>query len=309
MSVSRDAPSYVEHDGYYNIPDECVDPMVRKRIRVHRSVEVVPPLGHAEFREVTEVVRRLIWGRANMLQAPIHAGDAHYCVGDELVDRTVEVQLPHFDMLSSDFVADSQTLLRDYPLWRIMVHGDSPDTTVLIYPNAIRVGGYPLDAPLDDSLRRTVARVLDARERRDGAQDRQRQLVQALLYRHKPTREPAGYRVVAVFDNYKGDSNQSTVWLLCPGEYEQRVRITNGATPVIGAEVEVLDDGTMLDDVDPVAIPPFALLQSVIPSESLTSPLILTSKAGGAFGKVLIDRASVLSDEDVKVELRKLQAE
>jgi hypothetical protein len=313
MSQSLLSPSYSDHRGFYNIRDEdavhgASDATPSK---VFRSTPDVPPLTWAEFRSVAEATCQQIVTRARLLSPPLPDGAMRYCVGDELGDRTVEVELPAYSMLTPEFIAAlQQEVLAQHPLWRIMLHGRDDLTKVIVYPTAVRVGDFPADAPLAETLETTIARLLQLHESRDGAHDRQQAYVQALLRRDLPTLGRNDYRLVAVFDNYKGNTGELSIWLLCREDLRQRAVIEAPGEPDLvahGNENKVRADGAVLElgTLDKNA--PYRIIQWVVPRSKKNAKWNVMSGCGSLIDTIRIRPEDVLSDDDVKAFLQRCE--
>lgn len=215
-------PSYTEHTGWYNIV-----------INEHDSVSDTPPfcttddlpeLSGEEFSAVRQATYQCLYrhGRKPGFSDVEIESFYGYSVGDELVDRTVRLDLPEIELLTPELVCHlQQEVLATYPLWRIFINGSSPGSVVIVYPSSIRTGqGWNADQKnWTNALETTVAIERNLREKLFGAKRRQLDFVHDEIKEQLPAirkMEP-GFTIVAVFDNWRGDKDSLCVWLLSRG--------------------------------------------------------------------------------------------
>jgi hypothetical protein len=308
------SPSYFEHAGFYNIPDDPDDAGDPARATaVFRSVPHVPPLTWPEFREARVAVEERIAEYARRLDPTVTDSDLRYCVGDELVDRTVEVELPRDAMLTREFVESvQQVVLAPRPLWRVMIHGVSKETMTLVYPNAVLVGTLPADAPLDAALREVVRAVTAVHEARDGPQDRQIAYVQSVLRADPSLPASSEYRVLALCDGYRDDANLLSLWILGAGAWNKRLTATLEHDPdgvMRDHEAEVLADGTMLNTSSSDDDAPYRVIQWIVPRPNSGASVVISRKGTGVIARIQIHADEAISDADIEARLARMAGE
>jgi len=246
-------PSYLEHRGMYNVNPEDIqgeemDPE-DDPTSYFRSVEQLPRLTWDEFQDIRSATHRALvrHGRLPGMSEEEAKIFYRYCVGDEIGDRTVRVELPNFGVLTPGFVEGLQRdVLASRPLWRIFIVAESPETVVIIYPETVRVGMVPAGGDWKTALPRTVASVLELRERREGPQRRQLEYLKRKVPSELSKLRTKPFLVVAAFDTYYiGDPRQISVWFLYPGEWEwSGLTVEEPENAASGDEIAVKADGT-----------------------------------------------------------------
>lgn len=310
-------PSYLEHRGLYNInPEDYLGEEPDKSEDTSwcfQSVKPLPPLTWSEFRQVCSATYRALeqHGRLPGMSEENAKVFYRYCVGDELEDRTVRVELPRFEVLTPAFIeALQRDVLSIYPLWRIFIVAESPETVVIIYPAAVRLGTVPIDGDWKAVLPELVSKVLEIREEREGPQRRQREYLRSRipsLVREIRDNRP---QLVAAFDNYYlGDKGRVSIWLLYPGEKKWfDISIEEPKDVAVGEKIAVKADGTFDDYYvyDPDRQPPFQLHQWVLPSDFKGSKLVLEKIRPGpvveARWTIDFDRSAIIKDADLRAK-------
>lgn len=309
-------PSYLEHRGMYNVnPEEYphFKQELKDTIWCIRSIRSLPLLTWSEFREICSATYQALvrYGRLPGMSEEEAKIFYRFCVGDELMDRTVRVELPRFEVLTPEFVeALRRDVLATRPLWRIFIVAESPETVVIIYPSAVRLGTVPIDGDWKAALPDLVSKVLELREERYGPQRRQREYLRSIipsLVRKIRDNRP---QLVAAFDNhYLGDKGEVSIWLLYPGENEWfDIEIKEPKDTSVGEEIAVKADGTFDDYYvfDPDRQPAFWLAQKVLPSDFKGSQLVLEKRRPGpvieARWTIDFDRSAIIKDADLKAK-------
>lgn len=148
------------------------------------------------------------------------------------IDRTLETPVMEPEMFTVEYVHHVQeTLLRDYPLWRLHAVGTRIDgeSSLMIYPDAVRVGETLCPpADLSSELNRWRNETLAIRESSRGPQLRQFMYVKERLpgVVEKLKEQPVAY--VAAFDNCCGDRDLHSAWFLQRDHYEFMPTIPEG---------------------------------------------------------------------------------
>src|SRR5262249_31625658 len=129
-----------------------------------------------------------------------------WCVGEgERLDRTMRVELPDIKLLNPILIrALQQVVLAKYPLWRFMIDGESRETVIMIYREAVRTGFDQPGRTWQDALRRAVEAEWQLREPTEGPARRQRQYLRRALPKELAHLDSESFKVVAVFDNWQG---------------------------------------------------------------------------------------------------------
>jgi hypothetical protein len=317
LSMVNPFPSYLEHRGMYNInPEDYLGEEPDNSIDTSwcvQSVKPLPPLTWSEFQKVSSAIYRALeqHGRLPGMSEQEAKVFYRYCVGDELTDRTARVELPRFEVLTPALIeALQRNVLSTYPLWRIFIVAESPETVVIIYPTAVRLGTVPIDGNWKAALPEIVSKVLEIRQEREGPQQRQREYLRSRipsLVRELRDNRP---QLVAAFDNhYLGDKGDVSVWLLYPGEDEWfDISIVEPKNIAVGEKIAVKADG-MFDDYyvfDPDRQPAFRLEQWVLPPDFKGNKLVLEKTRPGrvveARWTINFDHRSIIKDADLKVK-------
>jgi hypothetical protein len=157
-------PSIEEFAGLYNIPDqyENMGPVLR-------STDELPEFGFPEFWKVYKAAEK--WFSRAMPQIggkrfdPL--GDDKFVPWDDADDRTLRVEHGAYERLTVDFLRRIQSEFLDrYPLWRVHLIGEGADSSIVIYPEAIRFGNQPVDADTEEALRILIPKGAEARDKR-----------------------------------------------------------------------------------------------------------------------------------------------
>jgi hypothetical protein len=225
MSAKPDVnltPSVEEFVGWYNLEADRDD-----GFPVLRSVESVPAFEHAEFFslhfEAAKWFSRLVEARANVPFDPLL--DPPFFVRSDADDRTLDVDAD-FRYLNISLLRRIQTeFLGRHPLWRVILVGEHPSCSVVIYPSAIRFGNRPVDADPDEALRELVPQNLALKEERERPRRQHIALIQRLLPDGVRTIGDRPFLVCGVLDNYEGDYSRLTICLLIRGSNTDAVDV------------------------------------------------------------------------------------
>jgi hypothetical protein len=215
-------PSLREYSGYYNVDraqhgENALDPSM-----YHCTVDKPPSLEWHEFEEVREDSNKCLRkeGLACGIEERCLRDGFAWGVEEKADDRTVTLDVEDLRLLTANTVKALQTkVLGNRPLWRILVHGESPTSVILIYPTLIRVGDRDPSSPLEPAIVGAVEEIARACEAREGSKRRQlahlRAEIPPLLVKGIELKP----QVVAVFDRgYRGDPEALTLWLLLEGD-------------------------------------------------------------------------------------------
>jgi hypothetical protein len=211
-------PSYTEHSGFYNVHPEEHEEANPPPGRYYCTIDCPPPLRWEEFDKVRAKTNSCLAlaGRACAISEDDLQDGGAWEVVDDAQDRTLTLDLNDLRLLSPAVVLTlQQRVLGEHNLWRILIHGEGPESVTLIYPSVVRIGHGDRSESLADSLARVVSEIARVRELRVGPGRRQAAYVIALIEQaaaHQP-RPPV--QVVAAFDlGFQGNPNQLSIWLL-----------------------------------------------------------------------------------------------
>lgn len=310
-------PSYLEHQGAYNVNIEDLrneEEFPLTEDEIVRSVKELPPLTWKEFEDIRSATYRALvkYGRLPGTNEKEAEAFYRYCVGDELLDRTVRVELPNFSILSPQFVEQLQReVLATRPLWRIFIVAESPDTVVIIYPKIVRLGTVPPNGDWKTALADIVSKVLQIREMRTGPQRRQKEYLRSKIKKLVSQMQAANDSrplLVAAFDTYYlGTKGELSIWLLYPtkGEYFD-ITIYDPEEAAVGEQVAVKMDGTIDEyyEFHPDRQPAFWLSQWVLPGnfegEKLALKKIRPGNVVESRWTIDFDRTSIIKDKELK---------
>ncbi len=215
-------PSLVEFTGWYNIQGDYGDGHP-----VLRSDESIPEFEYSELLELypqaAQWFGELVTARPNVPFDPL----AHrpFFVISDTDDRTLDVEA-EFSYLTVPLLRRIQKeFLGSNPLWRVVLVGEDPSSSIVIYPTAIRFGNLPADRDPEQALRELAARVRGL----SGARERPRRQHIARIRRLLPSAVAAigdqPFLVAGVLDNYEGDYERLTICMLTRGNDSHAIDI------------------------------------------------------------------------------------
>jgi hypothetical protein len=297
-------PSLGQHSGYYNVEMdwEGEGPAPRNWC----TVEHPPDFDWDEFEAVRAATNSCLSDVGRSCSVPdkrLHDGGA-WAVVDEVEDRTLTLDVDDLRLLCGPVVkALQREVLRGRELWRILIHGESQESCVLIYPSVIRVGerdpSYPLEVALDEAVRAIGA----IREARDGSLWRQvaylRAVMPAMMKRER--KDPVS--VVALFDRgFQGDSEKIAFWFLHRGKNSLAYKVLEGLT---GSCLVVQPDGSCEDrlfEKNRLAIDEMWLVAWQVPVGTEHVVIEGDTSAGMTCRRYSfrIDPAAIIKDADLK---------
>ncbi|MGD9721837.1 MAG: hypothetical protein AB7O59_11045 [Pirellulales bacterium] len=212
--ITTATPSLEEFEGWYNIAEERDD-----GLPVLRSIEPVPEFEHAEFFDLYLDTAKWFGQLASRpADAPFDPLDGPtFFVRSDADDRTLGVDAD-FRLLTVEMSRRIQNeFLGRYPLWRVVVVGEQPSCSIVIYPSAIRFGNRPAGVNPEIALSELVRQNLALRELRERPKRKYIAQLQRLLPGGVRAIGDAPFLVCGVLDNYEGDYDRLTVALLLRG--------------------------------------------------------------------------------------------
>jgi len=234
-------PSYAEHQGLYNVARKEGDAKGRlqRSSAVIRSADFLPRLTWKESYEVFQATRRAVvtYGKIGGMTKKELEKYYEFCVIDEMPDRTAAIELPDFKDVTAAFIEGLQRdVLKDRPLWRILLAGEVPETFIVIYPKVVRLAGLPASADWRSHLDAVVKKEIELRNKREGPERRQHEWLRRTLPKEMTKLADKGLRIVAAFDNWRGDSRTVTLWILYrePTDRYRAFRITHPKDCAVG---------------------------------------------------------------------------
>jgi hypothetical protein len=189
-------------------------------------------------------------------------------------------------------------VLSKWPLWRVVILGDSPDSTVIVYPAAVREGTEPYGAELEPALRRIASRQQALTESRAAPQERQITFLKARLPAELAKLEPRSFRIVAVFDNCDGDTSQLSVWMVNYHEFGKLAFWIHHPDPEAGcySEYTVARDGSLTSDWTR----DISLTQWALPAN--TKEVTIVRKPDETEWKIPLDQIRIIRDADLPLD-------
>jgi hypothetical protein len=246
-------PSYVEHRGLYNVnpgeADEDYDPAKDRNTYV-RLADSLPFLHYDEFQKVTALARAALerHGRFPGLEDDVQARRYYWFAAGsgELLDRTLRVEIANLRILTPAFIERLQEdVLAEHPLWRVAICGEVPETVVMVYPEAVRLAGVPESVDWRPALADVVRREFQLREPREGPHRRQVAYVRPKLAIALPQLdEKLPFRVLGLFDNYRGDNNEWNLWIVHRGPGYDTISVEMPKETGVGTHYPIAADGT-----------------------------------------------------------------
>jgi hypothetical protein len=279
-------PSYTEFAGFYNVNlDDHGDEKSAAPYgtdQYHRTAERLPTLTVAEFEDIRGAMYYCLerYARPPGLTQEEARSFYRFCVGDELIDRTVPVELPDIRVLTPQLVQVLQReILQARPFWRILIAGEVPGTVILIYPTVVRCGSAKETANWQQALTEVVEEEWNRREPREGPRRWQCEYVARGLKQTLPkltVHYPMHF--VAAFDNRRGDYQTIAVWLVHRGESSSDIKLTRPVDAMSGECFAVKPDGTFGAHYTPDSAE-YWLTEWLIPS-SFHGNLIMEKSSG-----------------------------
>jgi hypothetical protein len=304
-------PSLVEHRDYYNLRTEDVPAEVRGRPGIcFRSAKQLPPLDLREFERMQELVYGFLHRHGRFPNLREDVGRFYeFCVGDELIDRTISVELPNFRVLTPAFIEGLQKeVLAENPLWRVHILTEEPGNAVMVYPNVVRVGVAPPSANVVAELNKAIEREVAARDVREGPDRRQLAYLAPKVREALKNLDVAPFIVLGVFDNCSGDTKKVTIWLLFRSEIVPDLVIEEPREIAVGTHRRVRPDGTLVPEFGRERTDVW-LEQWVLPAGFGDKVVVQRREKGkpvvGQQWEVRIDRASIVRDADLLAKERR----
>ena len=222
--MAKDCPSIVEFHGYYNrrleefFDDEPTDAQLANAPPLLNVADQLPPWTFEEFwttRAALEKYFKRVVPPRPAPPLPDQAGPLPFVL-DDTDDRTLRVEIPSFEVFDVPLLRKIQReFLQKHPLWRLMLFAEGDETTIVIYPQAIRIAGAPIDADLPAELRKVTLKtrqLVSARERGTWRQlSRARQGIPAAIDALQYSRIAF---VAVLFGGFRQDPAWLTIYLL-----------------------------------------------------------------------------------------------
>lgn len=208
-------PSAEEFLGYYNVPDDATD-----NTPVLRSAARVPDWSFDEMSAVCKETEQ--WFSQNLAASentgrfdPVREA---LSVRGGTDDRTLLVDIPDVRLLNEGLLHRLQMeLLRKHSFWRIALVAEDAKTSVMVYPEVIRVGNRPATTNIDQAL---YEMDLEVRKLKQVRLDPKRRETEYLRRKIPEAIRQIGdkpFQVVGIIDEYHGDRSRGTIYLLLNG--------------------------------------------------------------------------------------------
>lgn len=271
-------PSLVEFTGWYNIQGDYGDGHP-----VLRSDESLPEFEYAElldlYPQAAQWFDELVEARPNIPFDPLVPPPFFVCSDTD--DRTLIVEAD-FSYLSVPLLRRIQKeFLGQHPLWRIVLVGEGPPSSIVVYPTAIRFGDLPADSDPEQALRDLVPRVLALCAARERPQRKHIAQMRQLLPKAVAAIADQPFSVAGVLDNYGGNHDRQTVCLLIRGSDGDAI-LPDGLNGLLayGSEFGVDANGALLSRIHVPEVACFCLVSLIVPAD-YRGPLPLTERATG----------------------------
>jgi hypothetical protein len=294
-------PSYPEFDGLYNICDQDV-PTEYRGIQVLRTREMIPILTWRELERIRKALRMFLVREARISQLTKSEHQFLYrdAVSDRLLDRTIAVELPSMEPVNFGFLKKlQQDVLRKFPLWRVLLAGVDRESSIVVYPDAIRPGIFRPNDTLQSAIKELVATVRAHEMRFEGPQRRQLEYIQKSFRRKEGMPGRGGFKIVGIFDNYQGDSDRVSIWIVHDGVHSQAVRIVEPRRIAVGDVHKVSDRGRIGLAHDTDNDLPFYLTQTVMERRELPTEIAVKDERHRKLHRITIDVGRILEDKKI----------
>jgi hypothetical protein len=285
MSAQPDfnpTPSVEEFVGWYNIEADRED-----GLPVLRSVDAVPEFEHAEFFELhTEAepwFSQLVEARASGPFDPLT--QPPFSIRSDADDRTLDVDADFRHLNVALLRRIQREFLGRYPLWRVILIGEHPSCSIVIYPSAIRFGNRPVHVDPDRALQELVPRNLALKDARERPRREYIAQIQCLLADGVRAIGEAPFLVCGVLDNYAGDYSRMTICLLVRGADDYAVYV-EGPPDADNhflwkdSAFGVSNEGVIVSYIEVSAATPFCLVPWLPPAD-YRGPLTIIEHATG----------------------------
>jgi hypothetical protein len=269
------------------------------------TTEHLPPLTQEELDDISASAYLCLEKHARLCGMTVEEARDYYSfsVLDELLDRTLRIELPDLRALTPRLVVGLQAeALASRPLWRVMIDGESPETVVIIYPDAVRVGTASGQTDWKSALEGAVPTATRLREARRGANARQIRVLQERVPVQLANLRESSFGIVGLFDNDGGDFTELAIWMLHRGRsIDYRVTGPRGIK-TSGPDFAVRADGMFGDHYQPDNAD-FWLTHWALPARAARRIRVQAMRDGepiGAARMIEIDPAAIVKDADLK---------
>ncbi|MDW8244780.1 MAG: hypothetical protein RMJ88_16350 [Thermogemmata sp.] len=265
----QNTPSAAEFDGYYNVP---ADPYDDGSPHLD-TIPSPPPLRLHEVKRISNDVREVVYQYANPRGYTPNEIRNYYdmCVMEDLTDRTLNISFIDVYDCTIELVRQLRHLLATtYPLWRIRIMGSCDETTIMIYPSAVRYGSHPADTDEVKALTE-VLRLEAEKQGRPAIVDQQRAILKRLIRSAIASGIQHAAIVVAGFDNYEGDHSEMTLWTLCRRDIGD-LELLEPTEAMTSVEYNVKPDGDFGYHVGDDS--PYWIMEWVFPSDHPPQKLV-----------------------------------
>lgn len=247
--MSSQFPSIGEHDGFYNLDADSYRAHLVKfgdDAKNHQTSKSVPTLVKAEFKDAVAALYSCFWRQAQGMGLSMEEAKCLYsfAICESMYDRTVQVLLPQPEELTSKFIEEIQSeVLAFRPLWRVLIRSEDDSRTVLVYPKAVRVGFARADADWKKELAIAITKEVKHQDKVKGHFRRQVRYLADRVKAAISLRSDRVFKLLAAFDNYRGNSSEWTVWILFEGENSEDLTVEYTEGVATSYEFAVRDDG------------------------------------------------------------------
>ncbi|MGD9648022.1 MAG: hypothetical protein AB7U73_20080 [Pirellulales bacterium] len=276
-SLAKSCPSIVEFQGYYNrrleefFDDEPTDAQLANAPPLLNVADPLPPWTFEEFwttrSKLADYLQRVVPYRPAP-PLPDQAGPLPFII-DDTDDRTLRIEVPAFELFDVPLLRRiQQEFVQQHPLWRLVFFEASDETTIVVYPQAIRIAGAPLGADLPAELRKLTARarqLVNQRERtawRQLAQARQGVAAGVMSLQHNRIA-----LVAVVFGGFRQDPRWLTIYLLIHSSDALRLAAKAPVEIQGSGSYSVDAAGNILSQYGELESFPYALASFQVPSD------------------------------------------
>jgi hypothetical protein len=290
-------PSAVEFAGSYNLSAEDAP----EDTAALRTVEDLPPLS---FDEIWEFRTEAVEWFAQSVPSRTDPLEEELFVRDGTRDRTLYVDVPDFGVLNSEMLHRLQVeLLEKRSAWRVALVGESEATSILVYPQAIRVGREPITADVDAAIRGVNQELQQAREVRLGPRRRKLAHLKKLLPTLVRAIGTKPFQVAGVFDRSGSDHSRLGIYLFFPGNDSQAfyVRGPGGREQIwVGSAFAIDSQGTIISEIKIPNSTSYCLVPW-LPPHGFQGTVKIIARATGEETPYEVKTADIIRDDDLKV--------
>lgn len=283
MNTKHDESSYpsaLDFSGYFNIQDSEAD----EDITVLRTKEDLPPFSFDEVRHVYHDAASWlckVLAETRKADKPL-LGEEDVFVRDTTDDRTLYVDIPDFAPWNRKLLLRFQhEVVGHHPNWRVALVGDDAATTIMVYPEVVRVGTSDIDSDMDESIKHVTAELAKLREARLGPKRRRLQYLQQELPKAVSRIASRPFETVAVIAKANSTRDRTGIYLLFPGNDRRAFTVEGAGGPDevwTGSAFAVDSSGQIVSEVAIPSDAAFCMVPWFLPQD-YCGPIFIVDQA------------------------------